>query len=150
MNPSLDPRSDEPTATIDTEHHVQLGLAQALRDTVLVGKDAALAGEILDQLAAYSDVHFLSEQLLMRMSGYPDYDDHVFDHDRMMERFEEVKRRHGAAAQPLTLTEAEALLALLAGHIGTRDRAFTDYYRAWTRRDADSESRSPIRQEHFP
>lgn len=150
MNPSLDPRSDELTAIVDAEHHVQVGLAQALRDAVHTGKDAALAGEILDQLTAYSDVHFLSEQLLMRMCGYPDYDDHVLDHDRMMERLEEVRRQRGVGAQPLALAEAEALLALLARHIGTRDRVFTDYYRAWARHDADPESQSPIQRENFP
>jgi hemerythrin len=149
MNPSPGPLSDEPTAIVEAEHHVQVGLAQALRDTVHTGKDAALAGEILDQLAAYSDVHFLSEQLLMRLCGYPDYDDHVLDHDRMMERLEQVRRQHGGE-QPLALAEAEALLALLAHHISTRDRIFTDYYRAWTRHDADPGSRSSSHRENSP
>ncbi len=147
MNPSLDPHSDELTAIVDAEHHVQVSLAQALRDTVQAGKDAALAGKILDQLTTYSDVHFLSEQLLMRMCGYPDYDDHVLDHDRMMERLEKVRDRHDTGAQPLALAETEALLALLARHIGTRDRVFSDYYRGWARRDTGPGWRSPVQRE---
>lgn len=149
MNPSLDPHSDELTAIVDAEHHVQVSLAQALRDTVQAGKDAALAGKILDQLTTYSDVHFLSEQLLMRMCGYPGYDDHVLDHDHMMERLEETRHRHDTGAQPLTLTETEALLTLLARHIGAQDRVFADYYRAWIRRETESvEQRPSIQPEH--
>ena len=147
MNPSPGPHSDEPTTIVDAEHHVQVGLAQALRDMVHSGRDAALAREILDQLIAYSDVHFLSEQLLMRLCGYPDYDDHVLDHDRMMERLEEIRRRRNTVEQPLSLGEAEGILAVLAGHIGTRDRGFTDYYRAWSLRDPDPRPRSITHQD---
>ncbi|MDG4551320.1 MAG: hemerythrin family protein [Candidatus Contendobacter sp.] len=148
MNPSLDPHGDELTAIVDAEHHVQVSLAQALRDTVQAGKDAALTGKILEQLTAYSDVHFMSEQLLMRMSGYPDYEDHVLDHERMMERLEEARNRHDTETEPVTLAEAESLLALLARHIGAQDRAFADYYRAWARRGAEPIWRSSIQPEH--
>ena len=67
--------SDPYSNNTDAEHHVQLSLAQTLCEAASTGVDAALAREILDQLVAYSDVHFLSEQLLMRLCSYPDYDD---------------------------------------------------------------------------
>ena len=51
--------SDPYSNNTDAEHHVQLGLAQTLCEAG-TGVDAALAREILDQLVAYSDVHFLS------------------------------------------------------------------------------------------
>ncbi len=125
----------------DAEHHVQLGLAQTLCEAAGTGVDAALAREILDQLVAYSDAHFLSEQLLMRLCSYPDYDDHMSDHDRLMMKLEAAKQ-YGDEEQTIAPSEAEAILALLAQHISTKDRRFVDFFRDWSRRAANAGSPS--------
>lgn len=130
MNPGSDPND------VDAEHHIQLGLTQALCDAASAGADEALTQEILDQLVAYSDMHFLSEQLLMRLSGYPDYGSHVLEHDDLMERLAAAQQQHGGGKPTFTLPEAQAILELLVGHIRTQDRRFTDYYRDWARRSA--------------
>jgi hemerythrin len=131
--------SDPYSNNTDAEHHVQLSLAQTLCEAASTGVDTALAREILDQLVAYSDVHFLSEQLLMRLCSYPDYDDHLSDHDRLMLKLEAARQRDGEE-QILTPPEAEAILALLAQHISTRDRRFVDFFRDWSRHAAKPES----------
>lgn len=119
---------------IDAEHHIQLGLTQALCDAVSSATDPALVAEILGQLVAYSDMHFMSEQLLMRLSGYPDYDSHALDHDGLMERLESIKQQYGSTGeQTFMLPEAKAILAFLADHISTQDRHFIGYYRDWSR-----------------
>ncbi len=133
--------SDPYSNNTDAEHHVQLGLAQTLCEAASTGVDAALAREILDQLVAYSDVHFLSEQLLMRLCSYPDYDDHLSDHDRLMLKLEAARQRNGEE-QTLAPSEAEAILALLAQHISTRDRRFVDFFRAWSQRATQVEPSS--------
>jgi hemerythrin-like metal-binding protein len=130
MNSKPDPHN------IDAEHHIQLSLTQTLCDAVSTGADAMLIQQILDQLVAYSDMHFMSEQLLMRLSGYPDYEAHVLDHDQLMERLETVKQQYGSAGEKiLTPPEAKAILAFLAAHISSQDRSFVDYYRDWSRRE---------------
>ncbi len=76
---------DNGADNIDAEHRVQLGLIDALRDAVRQGDKRAVVGEILDQLIAYSELHFVSEQLLMRLYAYPDYEDHSQDHEALIE-----------------------------------------------------------------
>ena len=63
------------SAGIDKEHQVQIGMLDAF--CKLVEKDAPREKiqEMLSQLAEYSEVHFMSEQLLMRMYAFPDYDE---------------------------------------------------------------------------
>lgn len=129
MNSKLDPHD------IDAEHHIQLSLTQTLCDAVNDGADAILVQQILDQLATYSDVHFMSEQLLMRLSGYPDYEAHVLDHDDLIQRLETVKQEYGGVGEKtLTLPKAKVILEFLAAHISNQDRSFTNYYREWSRR----------------
>lgn len=131
MNPSTGTNRIAVIPSTDAEHQIQMGLAHAFQEAVRIDQDAALARQILDQLLAYSDVHFMSEQLLMRLCGYPEHDDHMLDHDWMMERLAEIKRRHDIGERADALREAEDLQAFLARHIETRDRRFGDYYQDW-------------------
>ena len=62
---------------VDGEHEVLLGLLKSLEKIAKTGKKKDRAGDLLDQLATYAEVHFMSENLLMRLYEYPDYDDHA-------------------------------------------------------------------------
>jgi hemerythrin len=113
--------------TIDNEHRVQLGMLKALCDAVKEGEPAAKIHEILNQLTAYSELHFTSEELLMRMYAYPDYDDHVLDHESMTERLNQIMRRYAAGQESMALQTANEMREFLLGHINSRDEALTEY-----------------------
>jgi len=49
-------------ADTDREHQVQLGLLQELCNAARENHAAALVAEILEQLIAYSEAHFMSEE----------------------------------------------------------------------------------------
>ena len=117
-------------SSIENEHRVQLEMLQALCDAVEEGRAASKIHEILNQLTAYSELHFTSEQLLMRMYAYPDYDDHVLDHEAMTERLNQIMRRYAAGEEQLALKTANEMRDFLLAHIHSRDQAFTDYLNA--------------------
>ena len=58
---------------IDGEHRVQLGLLSAVRNAVAEGRGETEVNEILEQLVDYTKVHFMSEELLMRLHAYPQH-----------------------------------------------------------------------------
>ena len=113
--------------SIDNEHRVQLGMLKALCDAVEEGEPAAKIHEILNQLTAYSELHFTSEELLMRMYAYPDYDDHVLDHVAMTERLNQIMRRYAEGQDRMALQTANEMREFLLGHINSRDQALTEY-----------------------
>lgn len=125
---------EESVAGVDTEHQVQIGLARALCDALRPAGDLGQVREIFDQLVRYSEVHFMSEQLLMRLCSYPGYEEHVLEHDGMTEMLAAIADRHGAGEQILTLDEAQNMVSSLSRHIADRDQRFTAYYRDWARR----------------
>ena len=106
-------------AETDREHEVQLGLLRAL----------CAAAEILDKLIAYSEAHFASEELLMRLKSYDDYEDHVEDHEFMLDTLRTIASRHVAGDSSLIAGEAAEALSFIGKHIATRDRRFADYVR---------------------
>jgi hemerythrin-like metal-binding protein len=116
-----------PADTIDTEHRVQLGLLRALCDGVEKGLDCLKLREIVEQLAAYSDVNFLSELLLMRLYGYPAYEAHALEHDRMMEALQDLEADVGRGADSVSAERAEELRQMLLEHIRSHDREFAAF-----------------------
>jgi hemerythrin len=117
-------------ADTDREHEVQLGLLQALCKAVHEERSAATVAEILDQLIAYSEAHFMSEELLMRLKSYDDYEDHVDDHVHMLEVLQQIAADHGAGKTSLVSGKVEDLLGFISSHIATRDRRFADLVRS--------------------
>jgi hemerythrin len=143
MNADPSSHGNESTGIIDAEHRVQIGLVRALCDAIRLGADAEQRRQILEQLIEYSAVHFMSEQLLMRLCSYPEYDDHVLDHDHMTEALQAVAAKEVAGEGDLALNEAEDMLGFLSRHIATRDLRFTEYYLDWARRAADPGTKAP-------
>lgn len=121
------PPDNHDASSMDNEHHVQLGMLKALCEAVEDGHPAPEIQEILNQLAAYSELHFMSEELLMRMYAYPDYDDHVLDHEAMTERLNQIMQRYAAGQDRMALETANEMREFLLGHINSRDQALTEY-----------------------
>ena len=117
----LDPDS------IDNEHRIQMGLLNALHDAVNDKKPESEINQILNQLTTYSELHFMSEDLLMRLYAYPDYDDHVNDHEAMTEYLKEIMNTVSAGQDSMTLKTVSDLRGFLVGHIGPRDEALSEY-----------------------
>lgn len=111
---------------MDSEHHIQLGLLYALREAVRAGEDENVQ-DVLDRLVDYSKMHFASEQLLMRLYQYGEYDGHAGEHEQMIQRLETLRAEQAAAGGGVRADALDALDAGLIGHIRNADRAFGRY-----------------------
>ncbi len=112
---------------MDSEHRVQLGLVNALCQTLEQGADKATVVAVLDRLVSYTDAHFMAEQLLMRQYAYPLYEAHELEHDRLVEKVHELQRNYETGETQLTLDTAHSLRAWLLAHTNNTDHAFADY-----------------------
>lgn len=78
---------------------------------------------LAEDLAHYLEAHFASEQIAMRESAYPAYEDHVREHDEAMSllrRLLDLDRDQWATA----LVE---LRETLVRHVHTTDSAFAGF-----------------------
>jgi hemerythrin len=111
---------------LDVEHQLQVRLVEALRRSVAAGQDRAVQRELLQQLEDSSNVHFMSEELLMRLHAWARYEQHTEEHRRLLEELKVLRvlfERGGADAVQVAL---EQLQAWLADHVRGMDRAFAD------------------------
>lgn len=122
------PSATPDVSSLEAEHRIQLSLFDAIQEGLRRGRAASGIEGLLDQLIDYSNVHFLSEQLMMRMYEYPEIEAHTQEHDRLIEQVRELRER--AAEDPEFLAQhAERLRAWLWSHIQTQDFAFGRYLR---------------------
>ena len=112
---------------LDSEHAVQIELINALRQAVEQGQKGALIDEILDQLIACTNAHFMSEQLLMRLYAYPFYELHIQEHDHLIEQVQSLQERYRAGDMAMTLQTGSTLREWLLDHIKGLDYGLGAY-----------------------
>lgn len=131
---------DDPNAQAqqcDDEHLVQIQLLDAVGRSVTELSEDRADADVVDQLLAFTEAHFLSEHLLMRLSSYPQIDAHCADHDLIIGAIKDVADdwRHAESS------DLGARVAVLRNgiiqHIATRDRHFMDYHQRWLENAAD-------------
>jgi hemerythrin len=113
--------------SLDAEHRVQLGLITALQQALEQGSERPVVDEILDQLVAYTNAHFMSEQLLMRLYAYPYYESHTQEHDHLIEQVQALQERYQARDLQMTLQTSAVLKEWLLSHIEGLDHGLRDY-----------------------
>jgi hemerythrin len=112
---------------MQVEHDVQIKLLSAFGDAVRRQRSMEELEEILKQLTDYTSVHFLSEQLLMRMYAYPDYEQHEQRHTQLMEWIGTLPESLAADDRERTLTTVQHLRDGILGHIEQDDAALAHY-----------------------
>jgi hemerythrin len=113
-------------AAIVTEHTLQGRLVAVLRDAVEGGRDAAVVGEILRRVEDTSNVHFMSEELLMRLDAYDQYGAHVEQHRVLLAELAEVRARYEADPATDLRPTIGWIETWLADHIQGPDRRFLE------------------------
>lgn len=106
---------------MDHEHHLQIALVSALADAI-EQRRPALARKLSEQLAAYSEVHFGSEEMLMEASAFRGRDQHASEHRTLLEGMREVTGALLRDEDELALAFVVELRAGLAGHIAGSDQ----------------------------
>ena len=111
---------------VEAEHALQYKLL-AEAERLLREGDGAGARDVIKQLHDYSDVHFASEQLLMRLVSYPGYNAHEREHGDLLTALRNL-------LDTFMIEDASrasaALRAWLTTHIQHSDQAFLEFVRS--------------------
>ena len=116
--------------TVDSEHQLQTRLVAVLRDAVETGRDRAVIYEILQRVEDTSNVHFMSEELLMRLDAYDHYGAHVEEHRKLLAQLRELRTRFEADPNLDLRGSIGWIEEWLVHHIKGMDRRFTEALKA--------------------
>jgi len=113
--------------SIDAEHDLQMQLLDSLSQSIERGGDLSPMKYILEQFIEFSDMHFLSEQLVMRLHGYPGYEPHLEEHTRLMKKVREIRANLMKGENEPSLVLVAELKEWLITHIATEDVTFGQF-----------------------
>jgi hemerythrin-like metal-binding protein len=112
--------------SMDREHQLQTRLVATLRDAVETGRERTVIAELLRRLEDTSKVHFLSEELLMRLDAYEHYGAHVDEHRKLLDQLATLCARY-ESDPGLDLRDSLGWIEeWLNAHIKGLDRRFTE------------------------
>jgi hemerythrin len=113
--------------SMNADHRVELALLDALHEAVSRDLGPNRVDEILDQLLEHADVHFMSEQLLMRLTAYPQYEAHSEEHSRLLDRVRTLAGQVASGQAQSSLAIIDSMREGLVAHMDTRDRELAAY-----------------------
>lgn len=102
-------------------------LLHSLSQAIQRGGELSPMRYILEQFIEFSDMHFLSEQLVMRLHGYPGYEAHLEEHTRLMKKVRELRVNLLKGESEPSLALVQELQDWLVQRIATEDVAFGGY-----------------------
>jgi len=112
---------------VDAEHDVQMQMLDSLAAAIENRGDFASTKLVLEQFIEFSDLHFLSEQLVMRLHSYPGYEAHMEEHTRLMKKLREIREKVFRDEKILGLELIKELRAWLLAHMASHDMAFGEF-----------------------
>lgn len=125
MNHSAGMHTDH--AVMDGEHRVQMTLISSLEGALEMGAPPAEVRSLLGHLVEYSNVHFMSELMLMRFAVYPGLRGHEEEHTALMERFKQIQAGLAVNDSRAMIAQSQVLRQLLLDHIHTHDLMFSEF-----------------------
>lgn len=112
---------------MEREHAGQLSLLNDLKAAVRAGADDGLVYALLNELVEHTNLHFLSEQLAMRLHAYEAYESHFEEHERLLIEVQNLKHSLATGTPAEKHSLIEALRSWLVIHIQTADEALAEY-----------------------
>lgn len=114
-------------AAMDREHAGQLNLLNDLKAAVRGGAPDNLVYALMDELVEHTNLHFLSEQLTMKLHAYEAYESHFLEHERLLVEVQNLKRSLATGTPADKHSLIEAWRAWLIVHIQNADKALAEY-----------------------
>jgi hemerythrin-like metal-binding protein len=114
---------------VDAEHDLQMQMLDSLAAAIENRGSFASMKLVLEQFIEFSDMHFLSEQLVMRLHSYPGYEAHLEEHTRLMKKVCEIREKVFRGEKIPTLELIKESRAWLLTHVASHDMAFGEFLR---------------------
>lgn len=114
---------------IESEHAVQIGMIDLLSTAVNNNESDNDKRRVLEQLISYTDVHFMSEQLVMRQYSYDGFDAHDAEHSQIMDHLMDIKERVEKDPSTMDAQTLQSLRGMILSHIASEDRQLHRFLR---------------------
>lgn len=113
--------------SIDKQHKRLIDLINQLKTAVDYSTDEEFERSALTALVDYTKTHFTYEEELMEKYGYPDYESHQAEHQKMIREVEKVLKEYEEDHDRAMEHALAFLKSWLINHINGTDKQYSDF-----------------------
>ena len=111
---------------IDEQHKSLLDLINKIWQSIIDRNEKDVVFGLVEELERYTLAHFAAEETFMRVTDYPDFVAHKREHQELVSRVAEEKKR-AIQVGSLSLDLMHFLRDWLVGHILVSDKAYANF-----------------------
>ncbi len=115
---------------IDEQHQSLVALINQLHDAMLAQKTRTVLGEIIQEMAKYTEFHFGTEERYFDEYGYPEALAHKREHDEFIQKVAEFSKNQELGKIMLSMDIINFLQDWLIDHIIGTDRHYAPFLKA--------------------
>lgn len=112
---------------IDEHHRHLFDLLNKTYDSFVAGDSERLLADLFDELVDYATYHFATEEVVMKASGYPQYEQHHELHQKFCLRISEIQNDYMNGRSELSLEILSFLKNWITDHVLVKDAQFGHY-----------------------
>jgi len=113
--------------SIDQQHKKLINLINQLQTAVDYSTGEEFEREALDALVDYTRTHFSYEESLMQEYGYPGYEPHSAEHQKMIKEVEDILAEYDKDHEQAILRALNFLKEWLIDHINGTDKQYSSF-----------------------
>lgn len=113
---------------IDDQHKKLVELINRLFDAMSLGKGREVMASVFEELRKYTTNHFYTEEKLMVVYGYSEYENHKKKHEDLLNQVNELKSKFDNGDMRITLEVIDFLKAWLINHIQKEDQQYREHF----------------------
>ena len=113
---------------IDAQHKVLVGLVNQMHEAIHERHGSDVVRGILTKLADYTKIHFAVEESLMRILGYPGYDEHKVQHEELIHSMLDLQEKVDSGKTAIGFELMHFLKIWLTKHIMESDQDYGSYF----------------------
>jgi len=113
--------------SIDQQHKNLINLINMLQTTVDYSTGEEFERECLAAVVDYTKTHFVYEEGLMSKYGYPDFEAHKAQHQKMIDKVDDLLAAYQQRPESAMKDTLDFLKQWLIRHINGTDKQYSDY-----------------------
>jgi hemerythrin len=113
---------------IDEQHKVLIELLNTMNEAIEQRRSREKSSEILNKLIEYAKIHFAVEESLMRIMGYPEYEEHKQKHEELMKTIFDLVSKVEKGSIAIGFELQYFLKNWLTKHILDTDKQYAEYF----------------------
>lgn len=114
---------------LDAQHMNFVKLINTLGEAMEAGKDQEALSGVLEQLKLYISYHFNSEERLLRIHNYPEYEQHIREHEEFSQCIEDFALDLRTRTPGVSRALYDYLCQWFLSHLREQDQRYARFLR---------------------